>query len=169
MRHQRRRKHKTISLCNIFTWERTLFTTWPLWSGEYNVKSRMFGFCGEREYREQIAPLLVHLCSYRGCSSCHWNIFTQFNSKNAWVIRKQERIHFQQPPPKPGGYLSQFLLGMYRWPLRPLLHYSLFLWPSIDPILVTFGQVVNVQVVISKTEFNVSRLLNIKTTAGTIS
>ena len=41
--------------------------------------------------------------------------------------------------PRGGGVLGL----MCRWvcaagPLEPLLHYSLFFWPIIDPILVTF-------------------------------
>ena len=63
----------------------------------------------------------------------------------------------------PGGYLGQVLLGMSRWPLRtptPLV-YSVAIY---RPHLSHFWANV---VVISRTEFNASRLLNIKTTAGT--
>ena len=40
-----------------------------------------------------------------------------------------------------GGYLGQFLLGMCLWPFRA--PYSLILWPVIDSLLVTFGQICN--------------------------
>ena len=65
----------------------------------------------------------------------------------------------------PGVLGSQVLLGMCRWLLRTPAPLQSFLWPTIDPILVTFWANV---IVISKTEFNANRLLNIKTTAGTI-
>ena len=42
-----------------------------------------------------------------------------------------------------GGYLGAFGLGMCHWPLRAPTHYSLFLWPIVDPISVTFGQICN--------------------------
>ena len=40
----------------------------------------------------------------------------------------------------PGGYLGQVLLDMCRWPLRTPTPLQSILWPTIDPILVTFGQ-----------------------------
>ena len=43
-------------------------------------------------------------------------------------------------PPGGGGYLGQFLLGMCRWPLRTPTSLWSILWPSIDPVLVTFGR-----------------------------
>ena len=39
--------------------------------------------------------------------------------------------------------MGQFLLGMCAGLSEPLPHYSLFFWPIIDPILVTFGQICN--------------------------
>ena len=39
-----------------------------------------------------------------------------------------------------GGYLGQVLLGMCRCPLRTPTPLQSILWPAIDPILVTFGQ-----------------------------
>ena len=44
-----------------------------------------------------------------------------------------------------GGYLGQFLLGMCRWPFRTPTPLESLLWPIIDPILVTFGQMVSVK------------------------
>ena len=41
----------------------------------------------------------------------------------------------------PGGYLGEFLLGMCRWPLRVPTPLQSILWPIIDPISVTFGQI----------------------------
>ena len=64
-----------------------------------------------------------------------------------------------------GGYLGQVLLGMCRWPLRtphPIIVYSV---ANYRPHLSHFWANV---IVISRTEFNAIRLLNIKTTAGTI-
>ena len=40
----------------------------------------------------------------------------------------------------PGGYLSQFVLGMYHWPLRVPNPLQSILWPIIDPILDTFEE-----------------------------
>ena len=65
-------------------------------------------------------------------------------------------------PVLPGEYLGQVLLGMCRWLLRTPLVYSV---ASYRPHLRHFWANI---IMISRTEFNASRLLNIKTTAGTI-
>ena len=43
------------------------------------------------------------------------------------------------------GHLGLFLLGMCRWP-RSLYPLQSILWPIIDSILVTSGQIYNVRV-----------------------
>ena len=49
-----------------------------------------------------------------------------------------------QSKPRGGGrYLAIILLGMCRWPLRAPTPLYFILWPIIDPILVTFGQICN--------------------------
>ena len=42
-----------------------------------------------------------------------------------------------------GGYSGKVLLGMCRSPLRAPTPFLSILWPIIDPILVTFGQMCN--------------------------
>ena len=41
----------------------------------------------------------------------------------------------------PGGHLGKFLLGMCRWSLRAPIPLQSILWPFVDPILVSFGQI----------------------------
>ena len=43
------------------------------------------------------------------------------------------------------GYSGKFLLGMCRWLLRALTPLLSILWPIMDPILVTFGQLSHFQ------------------------
>ena len=49
----------------------------------------------------------------------------------------------EMPPWGRMGYLGTFLLSMCCWPLRALTPWKSILWPIIDPILVTFGQICN--------------------------
>ena len=64
-----------------------------------------------------------------------------------------------------GGYLGQVLLSVCCWPLRTPTPLWSILWPTTDPVSSHFWANV---IVISRTEFNANRLLNIETTAGTI-
>ena len=45
-----------------------------------------------------------------------------------------------------GGVLKSILLGMCRWPLRSPPQLWSILWPIIDPILVTAGQICNFRI-----------------------
>ena len=45
-----------------------------------------------------------------------------------------------------GGVLELILLGMRRWPLRSPPQLWSILWPIIDPILVTVGQICNFRI-----------------------
>ena len=44
------------------------------------------------------------------------------------------------------GVLESILLGMCRWPLRSPPQLWSILWPIIDPILVTVGQIRNFRI-----------------------
>ena len=41
------------------------------------------------------------------------------------------------------GYFGKYLLGMCRWHLRAPTPIMTILWPTVDPILVTYGQICN--------------------------
>ena len=69
----------------------------------------------------------------------HCAIFTNLYKKgDTWEGPEGVRLI----PRGGGGYLAKCLLGMCRWPLRSPTPLQSILWPIIDPILATFGQII---------------------------
>ena len=50
------------------------------------------------------------------------------------------KLTAQKPEGGGGCYLGKFVPGTCRWPLKAPTPLKSNLWPIIDPILVTFGQ-----------------------------